>query len=495
MDPRSQTVRESFEDALGIARRSLRHVKWAVLIAVVGTAAGVAMALHRPRSYQSETVILYRDVVPARLLDDDGGEDNYAGRFREMLLSRPLLARVAQRHGLYPEEVARAGEAAAVEKLREQIEFSERGTRVFSIGFTGTTPAQAQAVTAQLAHELVAWHNALQLEAVTVTTQFLGEQRRTAQERVETAEHDLAAFLARHPSFAFELNTTGTGVKAGASVRARPKTQAAARAAPDRLEEDVERRLRKQRDEAASRLEATTGATASLRSPELESSAQRVQEAAEVLAERRAAYTEQHPDVIDAKARLARAQSELARARETGRLRAARAGEARSARRANAADELARLERELSERESARRRRPANAQRSHSTRDSPAGANTVNVELETEWARLLRDVEDSRERLRAVDSTSLSAEIGAASEVATQGTQLTVLDPASMPVRPSGAPRRMLVMVVAILSLGLGFAVSVALGVADDRILSHRDLRALDAGPVLGIIPRMRYDD
>src|SRR5690606_22306158 len=103
MATRTQTPRDQLDRIMALIRRSFRYAWVAALIAAIGTAASVAFALARDRSYQSRPVIMHREVIPAELLQGGagiGGSRNLDSRFREMVFASPLLEQVIQEFGL-----------------------------------------------------------------------------------------------------------------------------------------------------------------------------------------------------------------------------------------------------------------------------------------------------------------------------------------------------------------------------------------------------------
>src|SRR5688500_19154411 len=89
---KEKTPRDQLEHLLGIRKRSTRYIGVVALTAALGIAATVGFAFTRAQNYRSETVLLYREVIPANLLRDvTTGGRNLAGQFREMVSARPIL--------------------------------------------------------------------------------------------------------------------------------------------------------------------------------------------------------------------------------------------------------------------------------------------------------------------------------------------------------------------------------------------------------------------
>jgi len=110
------------------------------------------------------------------------------------------------------------------------------------------------------------------------------------------------------------------------------------------------------------------------------------------------------------------------------------------------------------------------------------------VNLETEWARVERVVEETRERVSSLESRVFTADITASSEFA-EAAQLSVIDDAYLPHTPAGKPRRMLVIAGGLLFAGLGMVLALGLALIDDRIYRRYDLQRLGVAPVMVVVP------
>jgi len=113
------------------------------------------------------------------------------------------------------------------------------------------------------------------------------------------------------------------------------------------------------------------------------------------------------------------------------------------------------------------------------------------VSLETDWANLLRDVEEGRERVNTLETRVFTADITASSEVA-EAAQLSVIDEAYVPPKPAGKPRKMLAMAGTAAFAGLGIVLALGLALIDDRVYRRYDLDRLGFAPVLIVVPSER---
>ncbi len=498
----SLTPRDQLDRILALLRRSLRYAWVAALIGAIGTALAIAFALSRPHKYESSTVILHRELIPTQLIQGNQGggfgSRNIAQRFREMINAAPLLEKVISDNNLYPSLVADQGMVEAVAQMRLAIQFRAGGGGTFTITYRGSTPEEAQVVTAQIADLLIEWEQEIKLESVNTTKSFLEQERVRALEDVRDKERQLAEFLNKHPEFALSSTDVATGA-AGAAVRAKA-TGGGARKTPS-VSDGKLRALLRQRERIKARLEerpepvkpTNTPESPELRTARADERAARTElsRAERRLEDARARFTEAHPDVtaakraVDlAKKRLTAATAEVAKV--AGAPPPAPVQPLTDTDRGALRAELASIDRDISA-----RRRALRAGAPDETPEQDEKANTV-VALETEWAQMFRQVEEARDRYEAIESKAFTAEIAAASEAASQGSQLTIVDPAFLPTKPAGMGRSILVMAGMVVFGGIGCVVALGLAFVDDRIVGRYDVDKLGLVPVLGVIPKAK---
>ncbi len=470
-----QTSRDQVERLAHLIRRALRHTGLAVLIVAVGAALSVAFALSRAHGYQSETTLLYRQLIPDSVLegrDVARGSRELAARYQEMAMARDTLRSVVVDLNLHEDIVRRRGMAAAVEEMRERMDFGDRGAGAFRISYIGDTPESAKRVTERLANLLIEQDDELRQEQVEVTNEFLEAEKQAAEKLLESREQALAKFLAENPEFAEE---TSPGTPQGAWTRALRErlgdtfvTADAQLAALQRQRERLQTRLAepdREREREHRRAERRVDAA--------EAGVQSARRELETMLGR---YTERHPDVIAAEHELRVAQR---------RLREAEAelppGPAEGADLAALHEELQEVEREI-----ARRRADMRSDR-QSVVGPPDEAHWV-VALETEFARLMRDVDEAKERVDGLEHRLFTAQIRASSEIAASS-QLVVIDEAFEPASPVGRSRRVIAAAGTMLFGGLAVGLLFGLALLDDRIYGRAELGRLGIGSLNVVVP------
>jgi uncharacterized protein involved in exopolysaccharide biosynthesis len=483
-----RSARDRLDRIFTILRRAFRFWVPAALVVCLGGAAALGVALLRPRVYRSETLILYREGIRA---SDLGGLEvgdparKLGMKLKEMVLSRSRLQKIIDEFKLYPALVEDRGYVDAVDEMRRHISFRAKDGDTFGLSFEGNNPKLVQEVTARLAEALLDENSRSRAEQAEVTREFLDAERRRAETDLKERETALAKFLAKHPEFARETaNVAGAGPGTGTAIRAAqkgPKTSDPTLLALEREATRLQQRLgmptkkRSKEDNVDPRLLADKQqAEADLASAQKD------------LADKLAQFTEQHPDVHGARARVKSAEARLKRATEAvvaGAAQAPRDEDEGTIDRTALEAELRKVNEEIA----AHRRRLSSGQS-----DGGSGAAWI-VALETEWQRLNREVAESRERNQQLQDRSFKATMAESAVASGRNAQMIVIDPAYRPTHPARPGRA--VIVAGGLALSIACAVLLALGLAlvDDRIYDRIDLEKLGLTP-LAVVPRAERD-
>jgi hypothetical protein len=376
------------------------------------------------------------------------------------------------------------GVDAAVEELRKAVALETRGINVFRISYTDVRPGRAQAVTARLTDLLKAKEEAIRSDQVEATVTFAEDQEKQAREQLGTRQKALSEFLAKHPEFAQD-----EGGGAGASIRLGQNRRGPTSGNPRVLA------LERQISRIKARLAAPAGGAVTPRPPRDPSPAQVAAVAAvsEAQGELRSAereleaalakYKDKHPDVINARDRVAAAQQKLKRAQD-----AVPPDEDAVVLAPTSEADRERLERQVSQLEA----QLAVERRRDTTTAEPSGANdAVNtvVELESVYARLRDAVDEQRDRVETLIERVFVAHDDAERQLAEQGARLSVLDPAFRPAKPFGQGKKILVLAGLALFAAIGLALAFGLAILDDRLYRRAEIEDLGLAPVLAVIP------
>jgi succinoglycan biosynthesis transport protein ExoP len=488
------TPRDKLQRLVDLGRKTWRYAWLVAVFALAGIVLSVAFALFKPKKFQSYAVLFYQERIQTSLLSnrEEQVQRNIGDRYRELLLARGQLAQIVEDKKLnpFPDE---PDEDVAIDKLRQAVKFEARGANAFRITFTDSDAERAKNVTEKLTQMLQVKDEDLRNEQAKATVTFALKQKDDAQAELSKMELALAQFLAKHPEFAQDSAqpvAAGSVQGEGASIRA----------ASNQKKEPVNTgnmrlyALERQRQRMQARLDAPPDAPPiripSPQTPEKIAAEAEVAQARNELAsanreltEAMSQYTEQHPAVMRAKDRVAAAKAKLGRAQSSVPPDVETAvAPATEADREKLRKELKTLEDQIS---AEQKRGDPKASAAISAAD--ATTNWV-VQLETDHAKLRRDVTEGRERVEALADSVFRAEMDANQKLAETGGRLSVVDPAFKPVKPSGPGKTVLVIAGLALFLARGAGLALGLAVIDDRLYRRSDLEELGLA-VLAVIP------
>jgi uncharacterized protein involved in exopolysaccharide biosynthesis len=484
--PQDPELSEQLVRVRAFLKRALRFWPSVILtLALGGLAFGIFSHFRQPK-YRSETVILY---VERRNLNDEThvqtSQQAVSVRLRELLFARPNLERVINQFGLYPETRATYGMVDAIEEFKKDIDFRAPGGDTFSIAFQGTSPSQAQRVTAELARLVIDGDSTLRKSQARVALEFLAGERKTREAQLRDAEEQLASFMAQHPRFALDATPLANGAAIRASMGATP-------AAPTPGRQPWPVMARPAAAGGAKLPPAPPGAGAApvsaAQSNADEARARAALAAAnEDLAAKLARYTPAHPDVKAAEAAVQRATERLTAVANAPAPKPAAEPAAAPAAPAPASVASA-----------APAARPASVAMAAPRPEAPTpaaaaaaakGAKLGLVEMETQWLALTRAVTEARQRQDQIEAQLFRADIQVSSESGGHGAQVNVIDPAFMPQRPLPPGRTTIAFLFVVGSLLLGVIVALLRAAFDERVLAASDVAGL--GEVLAEIPRV----
>ncbi|HTA90741.1 MAG TPA: hypothetical protein VK745_14220 [Polyangiaceae bacterium] len=468
--PNEPDAREQLARFLLFLRRALGFWLIPSISVVLGcVACAVFLYLHTPR-YRSETVIFYSEKGGSSEDSEAGTARTVTLRLKELLLSRATLTHIITDYDPYPDIRRTSGASETIEELKKHIEFKAPGGDTISIAFEGSSPGQAQRVTAELARSVIDKDSELRQTQARAAQDFLKSQGRSSEAELGDAEQKLAAFMAQHPRFALDATpltsgaairaTLGAPVPGAAGTPARISTDYSAVAAAPAVAGVAPRPL---------------GGSADPHNAEALARAE-VAAARQNLSEQLLRYTPAHPDVRAAQAALDRANERLKAAQTPGPAAEPSPGaEAAPA----PAPAIA----------------PAMARSVPVVHAPPALVSAANpgqakelVELETQWLTLTRAVTEARQRQDQLEEQLFKADIQASSEGAGHGVQVDIIDPAFLPQRALPPGRSVVALLFFAGSFLLGAIIALICAAFDDRIRTARDL---DEAEILIEIPRL----
>jgi polysaccharide biosynthesis transport protein len=438
-----------------------------------------------PAQYTSESVILVEQPKVPKTLVEPNVEVDMAERVQSMtqqVLSRTRLLRLIDQLHLYQTYANSPDDQ--VHKMLSDITFDlvqapAQGGRqgdliAFKISYQAPNAIAAQQVNAALARFFVDENIAASQEQSESTTQFLKAQARTAGESLADEEAKLRAFEAQHEgSLPQELQSN---IQILSGIQAQLQAATASR----------ERALQQQtylnsviNQYQSMGTEGLAGAPASI-DQQLETA--RVQ-----LADLRARYTDDHPDIKKLKdtiAGLEKLKKDLgAEAKENL--------ETNSATPAQVAQlsPLMQVESQLKANKQEIQTKEAEIQRLQQAAQEYSRRISQTPAVEAEMGDMMRDYAQQKKDYADLLSKGQESSLATNLQRQQQGEQFRIIDPPSLPDKPSFPDR----FKFSLAALAVGLILAILLGAGfeflDDRIRSEQDIAEATSLPVLVEIP------
>ncbi len=299
----------SFEDYAAMFRRR----RWLILIpALLGAVAGYALSRYLPKKYTSHTLILVEQpTVPDSYVKPVVSEDlnQRLASMQEQILSRTRLQHLIEQFGFYGNDAKRVSMEDAVERLRKAILVTPlnpmAGTRSaelpgFNVDVTLGEARLAQQICKEITSMFMEQNLHLRQQQAEDTTQFLAKQLDDAKAKLDDQDAKLAELQSRYVGELPEDDKTNLTLLAGMTPQLEAATQALNQAQQDKA--FTESLLNQQ-------LAAWQSSKGGQNSQTLE---QQLQDLQNQLLSEQGHYTEDYPDVVKLKNDIALVQKKLA---------------------------------------------------------------------------------------------------------------------------------------------------------------------------------------
>jgi succinoglycan biosynthesis transport protein ExoP len=463
-----------------------RRKWWFIVPLALSILVGTVLALTLPREYTSEAEIGIAD--PTLSPDLLRGVQSFDAKERQRAISQQLLSptvlqRVVREENLRPGKPVEQTAAALRANFEDHIVVPQPigrmgvqrdGIESFRLGYVDPNPEVAQRIANRLATVFVEENSKTKTQQAQNTSEIIGQQVKATQERLAKIQEQLRRIKQAN------MGRLPDQINANVSMVNGLRQQHDSLSLQLRSEQDRLSMLESQIDEMrrGGGTIMTSSGTAAVQSAQT-----RINDLNRQLRQYQAnGYTDQHPDIIATKEELAVAQRELTAARQQNGgatdVLAADAGYRQKVAERDAAKlHIATLQRQIAQ---------ALAQiTSYQARVDSAPM------VDQELSSLVQ--EEALERKRYEDLSSQYQKAQTAEDVTRKqgGERFVVLNPASLPTRPT-SPDLVKLMAIAI---GLGFMLGAAAAVGreflDRSVHDARGLQSEFEVPVLGEIPRI----
>ena len=285
------------EIGIADAKRVLGRFWWILPITIIsGTIIGLAAALVLPKKYTSTTLVLVEQpTVPTDYVKPVVTADlsNRLASMKQKILSRSRLQPIIEKFSLYPNEQAKLPMDDRVDRLRQAIDvglmepMSGSGGRApgFRVGVTFDNPRTAQQICSELTSMFMEENITGRVHQANETTSFLSRQLEEAKAKLDEQDSAVADFKRRHMGSLPEEAQTNMSLWTGMSSQLEANTQALLRTQEDKTTSEA----------ALAQMETAWKSSQTGHNPEsMELQLAALQEQLTGLLTR---YTPQHPDV------------------------------------------------------------------------------------------------------------------------------------------------------------------------------------------------------
>jgi len=501
-DELDDPVGRSLEDYWAIALRR----RWWILLPlflVWATSWGVSWLM--PSTYESDALILVeQQKVPDQYVVPNV-TTNLQGRLQSMsqqILSRTRLQATIDRFHLYPEAhglnaLMKSGDP--VERMREDIKIdlvdspSRPGElTAFKMHYSAVSPELARQVNSELTTLFIDENLKAQTQLSENTTAFLEKELEDARANMAEQESKVASFKAKHLGELPSQLESNVQILAGLQAQLQNTQRAIEVAKQQKLYLES---LQQQYQSAQASLTSDTGnpKTTSPQTLEKELLGMQAQ-----LRDLQSKYTEEHPDIVALKEKIAKAEEDkkqnegeptdnktepkVINSVDAASIEQVQHGSPSSMMQMQSQLKVNQLE--ISN--EVQREKDLEAEIS-----SYQGRLNLTPETEQELTNISRGYDESKSNYDSLLQKQMQSQLATSLEQRQQGEQFRIIDPPSLPGKPS-APNRLMfslggLIAGALLGLGLAFGFELM----DVRVRQEKDLEGIVAVRVLVGIPRL----
>jgi polysaccharide chain length determinant protein (PEP-CTERM system associated) len=474
------------------ARRVLRRWWWILPIAVVGCGTiALLMASVLPKKYTSQTLILVQEPsVPSDIVRPVITEDlnRRLASMQEQILSRTRLEPIIEKFGLYPELRGKVHIEDLVERLRASITVtplaSMPGTQNqslpgFYVNVTFNNPHLGQQICTEITSMFMEQDARAMEQQAAQTTSFLSQQLAEAKAKLDTQDGKLAQFKRQYLGSLPEEEQSNLSLLTGMNSQLEANTQALSRAQQDKVFNES---LLNQQLATLEAAQATPG-----RNPEtLEQQLSALRDQLAVLQTR---YTPEHPDIIKLKNSIEQMSRRLAEAPKANPSPSENAQTSR-----NESPQLQQLRAKLRQDELNivdLTKRQSQIQNQIAVLQARVQASPV---VEQQLKEMMRSYQSALDFYNELLKKSNNSEMAKDLQHQQEGEHFSVLDPPSLPEKPSFPKKSVFLGGGAGAGFALGMGILWVIAIRDKSIYTERDVELCLKLPVLGLIPDLDID-
>jgi len=430
--------------------------RWFLIVPIIVAAvAALAAVFLLPRQYESSAVLLVQSPSLPNDVIGTGNDSDLINRriesLRQQIITRPKLLALIETNDLYASDRARKPLSQVIDTMRDEIQLSsidadlnatkpEDRTIAFKLSYRYSDPVKAQAIAQSLMEQIVELNSTADVANANQAVQFLTEQGNNVKREIGGLEDQIAKLNLQYGGVLARSSTPVTGNSVGYDMQI-----------ADLMRQNQSLQLQKS---------------------DLNTSDQRdplVANAESALAAARAQYSEDHPDVRLAKARLEEAKR-LA-AQNVKKLPV------------NNIDEQIRFNNEqIAKLRAAKSTEQGQVSAAISSQSRAPAVQQLAQQLQQKLDGLYKQYDAISQRL-------MTAQAGARAANEQLGERLVVVDPPVVPDKPA-SPNRLLILGGGLVGgIGLGLLLGLMVEMFLQPVRTPGRITQITGSPTLALIP------
>jgi len=473
-------VVQTFFGKVGMSCRIVLRRRWLMLGAAVSAAivGALGVSVYHDRYEATARVYVDTQTVLKPLMESltfQPDIEQQVSMLARTLISRPHVEKLVAQPGLDMDAPDAVGHERVVSKLMKDIKIVPAGAgNLYDISYRGPNPDRARRVVEATVNLFVESGSGAKRRDSEEAGRFIDEQIHTYEGKLTEAENRLKDFKIRN------FGVTGVSNQ-DYFARVSSLTEETSKlrvdlAGAERSRDSFKRELSGEDPQLPVDALAGPGADSVLQS--------RIDEQRKALGDLLSKYTDQHPDVVNARRALAQLEA------ESRRLKADAAASGGPAHVVGAATSpvYQKLRISLAEAEALVASLRSQLQAKQALLDETRSAAGRQPQAEAELAQLNRDYDIIRKNYDIMVARRESAALGVKLDESSQLAEFRVVEPPRVQAAPVFPSRLQLSLIVVVLSLVAGIAAALAADMAKPTINDRETLRLLSGRPVLGTV-------
>ena len=469
------------QDYVAIAKR-----RWPVLVVLAFLGCGIAFGVARvlPKKFTSQTTVLVdpsrvsKEVVPELVNEDI---NHKLGSMKQQILSRSRLEPVIDKYGLFAHESKNITKDEQIEDLRTAIDVSplppapgtdDRRFSGFHVSVTLDDPVVAQKICAEITTKFMEQNLQAGTNITQNTEEFLSQNLADAKAKLDEQDAKLAEFKKHNMGSLPDETQTNLGLLTGLNTQLQAATQALGQAQSNKA----------YTESLLSSQEAVWKSAQSGTNPQALD--QQLALMQDQLAALQARYTDEHPDVIKMKKSIEQLRAKIATA--------AKDGEATPKTPATSTFEppqLQQLRAQLKQNEIAVSELVKRQQQIQDQIRTIQSRLQMSPGVEQQFKDLNRNYQVALDFYQELLKKSNTAGLGSRLHQSQQDEQFQVVDPASLPEKPTFPDWRLFSAGGFVVGFVLGIGLSALLEFQDKTLRTEREVEVFLKVPVLAMLP------